>query len=187
MLIALIVIVVLVLLLVLVAITGFNKLRKADIAAQGAIGDIDVQLTRRADLIPNLVETVKGYAAHEKEVLEQVTAARSGVQQAAAGDDVPAKAAADARLQQALINLNARAEAYPDLKASQNFQDLQRQLADTENQVAGSRQHYNDAVNRLNAAVKTIPWMFFAGMAGVKEREFYEAPEEQRAAPKVEF
>ena len=187
MLIALVIVVVLVLLLVLVAVTGFNKLRRSDIAAQGALGDIDVQLTRRADLIPNLVESVKGYAAHEKSVLEEVTAARANVQKAAAGDDVPAKAAADAQLQGALINLNAVAEAYPDLKASQNFLDLQAQLADTENKVGASRKHYNDAVNELNSAVSTIPWMFFAGMAGVKQRDFYEAPEEQRAAPKVEF
>ena len=187
MLIALVVLVVVVLLVALLAVAGFNKLRRADIAAQGALGDIDVQLTRRADLIPNLVESVKGYAAHEKQVLEEVTAARAGVQQAAAGDDVPAKAAADARLQSALINLNAVAEAYPDLKANQNFLDLQRQLGDTEDKVSGSRQEYNTAVTELNAAASTIPWMFFAGMANVKKREFYEAPEEQRAAPKVQF
>src|SRR5690349_16428584 len=135
MVIALVVIVVVVLLVVLLAVLGFNKLRRADIAAQSALGDIDVQLTRRADLIPNLVESVKGYAAHEKEVLEAVTAARTSVQKAAAGDDVPAKAAADAQLQSALIRLNATAEAYPDLKASQNFLQLQDELADTENKV----------------------------------------------------
>src|SRR5690242_21188788 len=107
--------------LVLFTIYAFNKLRRVDIGAQEALGGIDVQLTRRADLIPNLVETVKGYAAHEKGVFEQVTAARAGVAAAAKGDNVPAKAAADAALQQALVRVNAVAENYPDLKANQNF------------------------------------------------------------------
>src|SRR5690348_2325982 len=113
MIIALIVVVVLVL-LVIFGITGFNKLRSSDIGAQEALGGIDVQLTRRADLIPNLVETVKGYAAHEKGVFEEVTKARAAVATAAKGDDVPAKAAADAELSQALVKVNAVAEAYPD-------------------------------------------------------------------------
>lgn len=169
------------------AISGFNKLRTSDIGAQEALGGIDVQLTRRADLIPNLVETVKGYAEHEKSVLEDVTAARTGVQQAAAGGDVAAKAAADAALQQALVKVNAVAEAYPDLKASANFQQLQAQLADTENQLSFARQYYNDAVAKLNKLVQTIPWMFFSGMAGVHARDFYEAPAGQEQAPKVEF
>src|SRR5881392_306756 len=102
-------------------IVGFNKLRTTDIGAQEALGGIDVQLTRRADLIPNLVETVKGYAAHEKSVFDEVTAARAGLAAAAKGDSVPAKAAADAAMQQALVKVNAVAEAYPDLKANQNF------------------------------------------------------------------
>ena len=127
-------------------VVGFNKLRRSDIGAQEALGGIDVQLTRRADLIPNLVETVKGYAAHEKSVFEDVTKARAAVQQAAAGSDVPAKAAADAQLQGALANVNAVAENYPDLKANQNFLSLQQQLADTENQISFARQYYNDAV-----------------------------------------
>src|SRR3954468_2593437 len=123
-----IVVIVVLVLLVGFIVSGFNKLRTSDIGAQEALGGIDVQLTRRADLIPNLVETVKGYAAHEKGVFEEVTAARAGVQAAAKGDDVPAKAAADARLQGALVNLNAVAENYPDLKANTNFLDLQKQL-----------------------------------------------------------
>jgi LemA protein len=168
-------------------IVGFNKLRTTDIGAQEALGGIDVQLTRRADLIPNLVETVKGYAAHEKEVFEQVTAARAGVQAAAKGDDVPAKAAADAALQQALVRVNAVAENYPDLKANQNFLELQSQLAETENQISFARQYYNDAVATLNKLVVTIPWMLLVGMAGVKAREFYEAPAGSDVAPKVDF
>ncbi len=181
-------------LLVLVAVAllafvvvGFNTLRRADIGAQEALGGIDVQLTRRADLVPNLVETVKGYAAHEKGVLEEVTQARAGVQAAAGGDDVSARAAADSALTGALARLNVVAEAYPDLKASTNFLDLQRQLAEIEGQLAFSRQYYNDAVAQLNKLTQTIPWMFVTGVAGVSKREFYDAPEGHQAAPTVTF
>jgi LemA protein len=187
MLIAIIVIVVLIVALVGFVIVGFNKLRTSDIGAQEALGGIDVQLTRRADLIPNLVETVKGYAAHEKSVLENITAARARVQTAAAGTDVKAKAEADAALQGSLINLNAVAENYPDLKANQNFLALQSQLAETENQIAFARQYYNDAVATLNKQVRTIPWMFFSGIASVGKRDFYDAPEGKEAVPGVEF
>jgi LemA protein len=186
MLIALIVIVVLVAVVGFVVV-GFNKLRRTDIGAQEALGGIDVQLTRRADLIPNLVETVKGYAAHEKGVFEAVTAARARVQQAAAGDDVPAKAAADAQLSGALANINAVAENYPDLKANQNFLDLQKQLAETENQISFARQYYNDAVATLNKLTQTIPWMLLTGIANVHQRQFYDAPAGQEQAPQVSF
>src|SRR3954451_14526602 len=187
MLLAIIVIVVLLVAVVGFGISGFNKLRTSDIGAQEALGGIDVQLTRRAELIPNLVETVKGYAAHEAGVFDEVTKARAGVVAAAAGNDVPAKAAADAALQQALVRVNAVAEAYPELKANQNFLELQSQLAETENQISFARQYYNDAVATLNKLVATIPWMLFAGMAGVKAREFYEAPAGSDVAPKVDF
>jgi len=176
-----------VVLLVGFVVVGFNKLRTADIAAQEALGGIDVQLTRRADLVPNLVETVKGYAAHESGVLEEVTRARAGVAQAAGGNDVAARAAADAALQQALVRLNAVAEAYPDLKADQTFLELQRQLAQTEDQIAFSRQYYNDATRTLNTLVATIPWMFLSGVAGVGRREFYDAPQGHEAPPQVSF
>ncbi|CAN5446903.1 LemA family protein [soil metagenome] len=169
------------------AVVGFNKLRTADISAQEALGGIDVQLTRRADLIPNLVQTVKGYAAHEKGVFEEVTAARAQVQQAAAGDDVPAKAAADAALQQSLVRVNAVAEGYPELKANTNFLDLQKQLGETENQISFARQYYNDAVATLNKLVVTLPWLLLTGVAKVGKREFYEAPAGQQAAPSIEF
>ena len=187
MLVVVIVVVVIVVLLVLFGIVGFNKLRRADIGAQEALGGIDVQLTRRADLIPNLVETVKGYAAHEKGVFEEVTRARAAVAAAAKGDDVPAKAAADAALRDALVRVNAVAENYPDLKASANFLDLQKQLADTENQISFARQYYNDATATLNKLVQTLPWLFFTGFAGVHTREFYEAPAGQDVAPTVNF
>ncbi len=182
-----IIIIVVVLAIVGFGVVGFNRLRSADVGAQEALGGIDVQLTRRADLIPNLVETVKGYAAHEKTVLENVTAARARVQQAAAGDDVKAKAEADAALQGSLINLNAVAENYPDLKANENFLNLQNQLAETENQISFARQYYNDAVATLNKLVRTIPWMLFSGMAGVGQRDFYDAPAGQEQAPTVQF
>src|SRR6478609_1397778 len=172
MIIAIIVIVVLVA-LVGFGIVGFNKLRTTDIGAQEALGGIDVQLTRRADLIPNLVETVKGYAAHEKGVFEEVTKARTAV--------------AAAELSQALVKVNAVAEAYPDLKANQNFLELQTQLAETENQISFARQYYNDAVATLNKLTQTIPWMFLTGIAGVHARKFYDAPDGQDVAPQVRF
>lgn len=168
-------------------VIGFNRLRTTDVNAQEALGGIDVQLTRRADLIPNLVETVKGYAAHESGVFEEVTRARAQVQAAAKGDDVAAKAAADQQLGQALVKVNAVAEAYPDLKANTNFLDLQQQLAETENKISFARQYYNDAVATLNKLVITIPWMLVAGIAGVSQRDFYEAPDEQRQTPTVSF
>lgn len=171
----------------LLAVVAFNRLRTADIAAQEALGGIDVQLTRRADLIPNLVETVQGYAGHERAVFEEVTRARSGVRAAAGGDDVAARAVADARLQGALVQLNAVAENYPELKADGTFRDLQHQLGETEDQISFARQYYNDAVRSLNTLVATIPWLLFAPMAGVRAREFYEAPDEHDAAPRVRF
>ena len=186
MIIAIIVIVILVL-LVIFAVVGFNKLRTADVAAQEALGGIDVQLTRRADLVPNLVETVKGYAKHESGVFEAVTEARAQVNKAAAGGSVEQKATAEAALDKSLVNVMAVAEQYPDLKASTNFLQLQNQLTDTENQVSFARQYYNDAVGTLNTLLVTLPWMLFNGMAKVAKRDFYEAPEGQAAPPQVSF
>jgi LemA protein len=168
-------------------IAGFNKLRVLDVASLEALGGIDVQLTRRADLIPNLVNTVKGYAQHEKGVFEEVTRARAGVQTAAQGGSVEEKATAQARLDRAIVDVLAVAEAYPDLKATVNFQQLQSALTDTENQLAFARQFYNDAVSQQNTAVRTIPWLLFTGIAGVHAREFYNAPEGQETAPTVSF
>ena len=184
---AVIVIVVLVVLALLALVFLYNRFVRLRNRVDNAWAQIEVQLKRRHDLIPNLVETVKGYAAHEKGVFEEVTRARAGVQAAAAGDDVPAKAKADAELQGALINLNAVAENYPDLKANQNFLDLQTQLAETENQISFARQYYNDAVATLNKLTQTIPWMFLTGIANVHPRTFYDAPEGQEQAPAVHF
>lgn len=186
-LIVILVIVVILVGLVGFAMAGFNKLRKADIASQEALGGIDVQLTRRAQLIPNLVSTVRGYAGHEKEVLTGVTEARARVAAAAQSGSVPEKAAAEAQLERSLVNVMAVAENYPDLKASTNFLELQRELSETENQLAFARQYYNDSVNTLNTLVATVPWMFFSGMAGVRRRDFFEAPGDYEQPPTVDF
>ena len=174
----------LIVVVLLLAVVAFNRLRTSDIAAQEALGGIDVQLTRRADLIPNLVETVKGYASHERETFERVTQARSAAQ-AASG---PAEQAqAEGFLTQALRQLFAVAEAYPELRASENFQNLQNDLADTENRIAVSRQIYNDSVLTYNNKVQQIPSNIVAGMTGFDTREFFEAGEEAATAPTVEF
>lgn len=168
-------------------VIGFNRLRSQSVRVDEALGGIDVQLTRRADLIPNLVNTVKGYAAHERGVFEEVTAARAGVAQAAKDGTVAEKAAAEARLDAAIVKVLAVAEAYPELKASANFLQLQSQLTETEGQLAFARQYYNDSVATLNTSVTTIPWMFFVGVTGVSSREFYEAPPGHEAPPAVQF
>lgn len=168
-------------------VVAFNTLRHLDVEVDEALGGIDVQLTRRADLVPNLVNTVKGYASHEKSLFEEVTAARTGVAQAAASNDVEEKSQAQARLDRAIGRVIAVAENYPDLKASANFLQLQDQLADTENQLAFARQYYNDATAQLNKKVVTIPWMFFTGLAGVGKRPFYAAPDGQSDPPQVNF
>ena len=163
----------------------YNRLIRLNITAEEAWSQIEVQLKRRADLIPNLVETVKGYAEHEKSTFDAVVAARA---KATTARSVADTAAADGLLTQALRGLLAVAEAYPDLKASTNFAALQDELATTENKVAFSRQFYNDTVRQLNTAIKTIPTSFFAGFAKVSEREFYEVSDPQdREVPNVKF
>ncbi len=174
-------------LLVLTAVVAFNRLRTADVAADEALGGVDVQMTRRADLIPNLVNTVKGYATHERAVFDEVTAARAGVADAARSRNVTEKAAAEARLDRALVNVLAVAEAYPELKASAGFLQLQTELSESEDQLAFARQYYNDAAATVNTLVATLPWLLFSGMAGVRRRDFYEAPAGQEAPPTVQF
>jgi LemA protein len=168
-------------------VVAFNRLRRLDVHADEALAGIDVQLTQRADLIPNLVETVKGYAAHERTVLDEVTSARAALSSAASGRSVPQRAAADGQLNRALVDVLAVAEAYPDLKASTTFLDLQQQLAAAEGQLAFARQYYNDAVRQVNTTVATIPWMWIAPAAGVRSRDFYEAPIGNEAPPAVSF
>lgn len=171
--------------LVIFAVLQYNRLVRLNIQVDEAFAQIEVQLKRRADLIPNLVETVKGYASHEREALEKVVQARAA---ATSATTLPAVAAADGALTNALRGLLAVAEAYPDLKASSNFLQLQEELATTENKVSFSRQFYNDSVRTLNTAVKTVPSSFFAGIAKVGEREFYEVEDPTiRNAPNVKF
>jgi len=172
-------------LLIIFFVAQYNRLIRLKVAVDEAFAQIEVQLKRRADLIPNLVETVKGYAAHEQSTFDAVITARA---KATTASTVADTAAADGMLTQALRGLLAVAEAYPDLKASTNFMSLQEELATTENKVAFSRQFYNDNVRSLNTAVKTIPTNFFAGFAKVDEREFYEVDEAtNRNAPNVSF
>ena len=172
-------------LLVIYIVAQYNKLVRLNITVDEAFAQIEVQLKRRSDLIPNLVETVKGYAKHESETFEKVVAARAA---STAASTLPAVAAADGQLTQALRGLLAVAENYPDLKASANFLSLQEELSTTENKVSFARQFYNDNVRSLNTAVKTIPTSFFSGLAKVTEREFYEVDDPQdRKVPKVTF
>ena len=172
-------------LFVVYAILQYNKLVRLNIRVDEAFAQIEVQLKRRADLIPNLVETVKGYASHEREALEKVVQARAA---STTASTLPAVAAADGMLTNALRGLLAVAEAYPDLKASANFLQLQEELATTENKVSFSRQFYNDSVRSLNQTVKTFPGNLFGGIAKVNEREFYEVEDPQdRNAPKIQF
>jgi LemA protein len=180
-----IVLVVVLVVLALLLVGVYNRLVRLRNRVDNAWSQIEVQLKRRWDLIPNLVETVKGYAAHERGTFEAVTAARTRAQQASS----PAEAAqAEGILSQALGRLFAVAEAYPDLKATQNFQELQAQLSDTENKVAVSRQVYNDTVLTYHNAIQTFPGAVFAGPFGFTKREFFEVEDEaQRDAPVVDF
>jgi LemA protein len=149
-----------------------------------ALSTIDVQLKRRTDLIPNLVETVKGYAKHEKQVFEEVTKARSDLMKAGTLHE---KAEANNMLEKALKSIFAVAEDYPDLKASQNFLNLQEELTDTENKISYSRQFYNSNVLAYNSSIKSFPAMLFASQFGFKESEFFETEEEQKKEVKVQF
>ena len=172
-------------LLVVFAVGQYNRLIRLNITVDEAFAQIEVQLKRRADLIPNLVETVKGYAAHEQSTFDAVVAARAKSTSASSIADV---AAADGALTNALRGLLAVAEAYPDLKASANFLSLQEELSTTENKVSFSRQFYNDTVRALNTAVATVPTNFFAGFAKVDAREFYEVEDPtDRNVPNVKF
>lgn len=175
-------------LIVLIAVFGistYNRLINLRNRGQNAWAQIDVQLRRRADLIPNLVETVKGYAAHEKEVLQQVTEARAALMNAQG----PAEAAeADNMLTGTLKSLFAVSEAYPELKANQNFMMLQEELAGTENKVAYARQAYNDSVMQYHTGKQTFPSNVIAGMLNFEDMEYFTVPEEELREPvRVQF
>ncbi|NTU73742.1 LemA family protein [Candidatus Roizmanbacteria bacterium] len=171
-------------LLVLFFVGTYNNFVVLKTRIQEALSGIDVQLKRRADLIPNLVETVKGYAKHEKEVFENVTKARTAMLSA---KTLPEKAEKNEELSNTLKSLFAVAEAYPELKANTNFQELQRQLEDTEDKVAYSRQFYNANVLDYNTKIDTVPSNMIASMFGFKKFEFFEATEAERKNVEVKF
>lgn len=165
-------------------IAVFNSLIRLNTRTDEAWSDIDVQLKRRHDLIPNLIETVKGYAAHEKQLFEKVTEARA---QAINAQGIEAKGKAENMLSGALKSLFAVAENYPDLKANTNFLQLQEQLADTENKIEASRRFYNGNVRDLNIKIAVFPSRIIAGMLGFKKREFFEAEAGEKDVPEVKF
>lgn len=162
----------------------YNLLARMKVAIKEAWSTVDVQLKRRADLIPNIVETVKGYASHEKAVFQKVTEARSAVMKATG---VPETAKADNMLTGALKSLFAVAEAYPDLKAQANFSDLQKQLSETEDKIAYSRQFYNATVKDFNTKIVMFPNNLLAGLFGFKSEPFFEATSGERENVEVKF
>ena len=166
---------------------GYNRIQQLDESAQAYQGQIEVQLQRRADLIPNLVNTVKGYAQHEEQVFTNVANARSGLMNAVKSGDAEQMANANAQLTGALGRLIAVAEAYPQLKADQSFIRLQDELAGTENRVAVSRNDYNSAVNAYNAYIRQFPAVITAKVTGAKPRKYYQAAPGTEAAPTVDF
>ncbi|MCL1594714.1 MAG: LemA family protein [Actinomycetia bacterium] len=170
--------------LVVFYVATYNGLIKKRNRVDNAWGQVEVQLQRRYDLIPNLVETVKGYASHEKSTFEDVTKARTA---SAAASTPGEQAAADNFLTSALRQLFAVAEAYPELRASENFASLQADLSDTENKIAVSRQIYNDTVLTYNNTVQQIPTNIVANVAGFDARELYDAPDAADTAPEVSF
>jgi LemA protein len=169
------------------AIIVFNCLVRTRQMANEAWSGIDVQLKRRSDLVPNLVESVKGYAAHEREVLQQVTELRAAAR-ALPSDNVAARYEAEGALSAALGKLLAIAENYPDLKASANFLELQRQLSDLENELQMARRYYNGTVRNLNVLVQSFPGNLIAGLFGFAQRDYFEVPgTSDLAVPQVDL
>ena len=183
-----IIIIVVVVVLIIAVIGIYNNLVKLRNNRENAFADIDVQLKQRYDLVPQLVATVKGYAEHEKGLLESITAARSAAMSATSIDD---KIKADQQMTSSLAGLKVQVEAYPDLKANQNFMQLQGELADIENKLAAVRRFFNSATRELNNAVQTFPSNIFAGMFGFHKEAMYEIEASQRAAvekaPEIKF
>ena len=165
-------------------ISSYNSMVKLRNMVRNSWAQIDVQLKRRFDLVPNLVETVKGYAAHEKEVLEKVTQARSMVQSA---QSIEQRQQAENQLTNTLRSLFAVAEAYPQLKANDNFRDLQQQLAELEEKIAFARQFYNDTTMKYNTMIQSFPTNLLAGMFGFQALPFFEVDDVQRQAVQVKF
>jgi len=180
-----IIVAVVVVLLVLLVIASYNGLIRRRNQVENAWSQIDVQLKRRIDLIPNLLETVKGYAAHEKSTLEAVVTARNAA--IAAPATPAAQSAADNQITGALRQLFALSESYPDLKANQNFLALQEELTATEGRVAYARQFYNDSVLGYNNKLQTFPTVIIAGLMHFEKKEYFETDEASREVPKVQF
>lgn len=180
----LIIVIIIIIALILFLISTYNGLVKSRNKVKNSWAQIEVQLNRRGDLIPNLVETVKGYASHESKVFDDVTQARAGLMNA---NGVQEMANADNTLNQTLKSLFAVAENYPDLKANENFKNLQNQLEETENKISYSRQFYNDTVLMYNNKCETFPSNIFANAFGFKQAEFFKAQEGTETVPKVEF
>jgi len=165
-------------------VSSFNKARRMNEAVTAQWAQVENQLKRRFDLIPNLVETVKGYAAQEKTVFLGIAEARKAYFQA---QDVASKARAAGELEGALSRLLLLQERYPELKSNENFMKLQDSLEGTENRIAVERKRYNDLVRELNTYIRTFPGMFFASWAGVKEAQYFDIPEAETAVPQVKF
>lgn len=163
---------------------NYNKFVKLNTAVKSSWAQVENQLQRRFDLIPNLVETVKGYAKQEKDVMVEVTNARAKV---GGAGNIPDKIAANNQLTGALSRLMVVVEKYPDLKSNQNFMHLQDELAGTENRIAVERMRYNDAVKIYNQAIRTFPANIIAGIFGFKEAAFFAAPKDAKATPQVKF
>lgn len=160
----------------IIYVMGYNRIRSADVRVTEALAGIDVELTRRASLIPGLVHTVQTFAVHERTVLDRVANARAALTNATEGTSVARRSAAEQDLDIALGRVVELGRSNPELGSSGNFLQLQDSLADTENKLAFARQYYNDAVATLNKLLTTIPWMFVAPFAGVSEREYYRLP-----------
>jgi LemA protein len=176
------VIVVLIVLVAFSAVGQYNRLVTLDQQVKGQWAQVDNQLQRRNDLIPNLVESVKGYASHERGLFDEITQARAAVQ----GGGGPAQtAAASDQLTGAMGRLFAVAENYPQLRATENFQQLQSELTDTEDKIAAARRYYNSVVQTYNSAIQSFPALLYAGMLGFRAREFFAAQDSERAVPQV--
>ena len=184
---ALIILIAIIVLVVVLFIGAYNRLVALRQTVNESFADIDVQLKQRQDLVPNLVETVKGYAAHERGTLDEVTQARAA---AASAGNIEQRAQAESALTGALGRLMAVAESYPDLKANQNFLQLQSELADLENKIAAARRFFNNAVGEYNASIQRFPAVLIANMTGFASRDFFDAGPDRAAmqtAPQVKF
>lgn len=180
----LLIIIGIIVLLAIMSVGSYNNLATMDENVESAWAQVENQLKRRADLIPNLLETVKGYAGHEKEVIDSITAARAQYANAGTPQEF---AEANEGLNNAIKSLNVIVENYPDLKANQNFADLQVELAGTENRIATARMRYNDVVKEYNTKIRRFPTNILAGMFGFDKREYFEINQQDAEVPKVNF